>query len=184
MKALADANRLNSEELTRCKEAQSLELTRIKEAAKAELDASLAEAKAAREEASRTKQMTNIHAERDQNDLQTARSKLEALKGLTKKVVEESNQRSVSVNERPKCLFAEFSTRFSDLQIVFQDLKRKYDATHSTLQTVTHEVKDVRKTAINGLKGGLSSPTCDGPFVDFRLPSSDAAFTRWRRDVG
>lgn len=109
MKALADVNRHKSEELNRCKEAQILEFTRIKEEAKVELDASLAEAKAAREEASRVKQMTNSHAERDQNDLQTARSKLEALKGLAKKAIEESNQRSVPTDERPHHLIAVFS---------------------------------------------------------------------------
>ncbi|KAF9495152.1 hypothetical protein BDN71DRAFT_905797 [Pleurotus eryngii] len=162
VKALADANRLNSEELTRCKETQSLELTRIKEAAKAELDASLADAKAAREEASRIKQMTNIHAERDQNDLQTARSKLDALKGLTKKVVEESNQ------------------RFSDLQTVFQDLKRKYDAMHGTLQTVTHEVKDVRKAAGNGLKA--VQPLLDGDAMSAKNQDTKALIAELQHD--
>ncbi len=159
MKALADANRHGVEELNRCKESQSLELARVKDAAKAELDASLAGAKAAREETSRIKQMTSIHAERDQNDLHTVRSKLETLKGRTKKVVEESNQRSASPNEHPNHLTVELSSRFLDLQADFQDLKRKHEAMNVTFQAVTHELQDVRKMVGNGLKGSVSSPT-------------------------
>ncbi|KAF4583577.1 hypothetical protein EYR38_002331 [Pleurotus pulmonarius] len=162
LKALADANRRSSEELNRCKESQSLEITRVKDAAKAELDASLAEAKTAREEASRIKQMASIHAERDQNDLQTVRSKLEALKSRTKQAVEESNQ------------------RFFDLQVDFQDLKRKHDAINAPFQAVTHELQDVRKMVGNSLQA--VQPFLDGDAMSVKNQDTKALIAELQHD--
>ncbi|KAJ8516840.1 hypothetical protein ONZ45_g5912 [Pleurotus djamor] len=132
-RTLAELKQQHQADMSRLRERHDADFARSREDAARELAAKSDDATRLRDELLKLQESSRVCAERDLGDIELSKQKVEQIREVAKKAIDESNR------------------QYADLLAMFQELKQKHDDSHKSVHIVASEVQHVKTAASQGI---------------------------------